>query len=178
MPFILILVGLLLVIAGVNGQEAQLLSLVKADFTGSGSLKNSYGAWVLAIGVLGGLGYIKAIRPIANAFMGLVILVLFLSNRGFFAQFNAAFSSPNASAASSLLSNNSAAGNTSYNGISASPTSTSQQETQSILNLFANPTAATANATSAATQADDAAAASISNYNDLSSTTNYIGISQ
>lgn len=87
MPFILIIIGLMFTIAGVRGQETQLLSLLESDFTGDGSFKGSYLAWIVAIGALGALGYIKKIQPIANAFMGLVIVVLFLSNKGFFTQF-------------------------------------------------------------------------------------------
>lgn len=87
MPFILIFIGLLLTIAGVRGQEKELLSLIKSDMTGDGSFKGSYIAWILAIGAIGSLGYIKQIRPIANAFLVLIIVVLFLSNKGFFTQF-------------------------------------------------------------------------------------------
>jgi predicted lipid-binding transport protein (Tim44 family) len=124
MPFVLIFVGLLLVIAGVRQQEGQLLSLFQADFTGNGSLSGSYFGWLIAIGVLGGLGYIKAIRPLANAFMALVILILFLSNKGFFSQFNQAISqaasTPPASTTSTSTSNTTAStGQSSSNPLSS-----------------------------------------------------------
>jgi hypothetical protein len=105
MPFVLIVVGLMLVVAGVRGQESELLSLIKSDFTGNGSFKGSYFAWVAAIGVLGGLGYIQKIRPIANAFLVLVILILFLSNRGFFSQFNQALQSASSSSSMNQAQN-------------------------------------------------------------------------
>jgi hypothetical protein len=107
MPFVLIVIGLALVVAGVQGNEAQLMQLIKADFAGNGTFKGSYFAWVVAIGVVGGLGYIQKIRPIANAFLVLVILVLFLSNRGFFAQFNNALQTAVSNAGSSSTSSTS-----------------------------------------------------------------------
>jgi hypothetical protein len=41
----------------------------------------------LALFLIGALGYYKPMKPLSNAFLGLVILVLFISNRGFFAKF-------------------------------------------------------------------------------------------
>lgn len=88
MPFALLFVGILLVVSGVRGKQDDLFKLLKSDFTGDGTFSHSFVAWLVAIGVIGGLGYFKAIRPIANAFLVLVILVLFLSNKGFFSQFS------------------------------------------------------------------------------------------
>lgn len=84
MPFVLIAIGAMLAVAGVRGTQAELFDLLKGDFTGT----PNYISWMVAIMVIGALGYINAIRPISNAFLVLVILVLFISNRGFFAQFN------------------------------------------------------------------------------------------
>lgn len=88
MPFALLFVGILLVVSGVRGKQDDLFALLKSDFTGDGTFSHSFVAWLVAIGVIGGLGYFKPIRPIANAFLALVIIVLFLSNKGFFTQFS------------------------------------------------------------------------------------------
>jgi hypothetical protein len=86
MPFALIVAGLLLLVSGVRGTTSQLTTLVKADFTG----KDNFTYWIVAMIVLGSLGYVDKLRPLSNALMGLVILVLFLKNgTGFFTQFEA-----------------------------------------------------------------------------------------
>jgi hypothetical protein len=83
MPFALIIVGIILLIAGVRGQIGNLASLIKSDFTGSGN----YIYWVVAILAVGSIGYVKKLQPISDAFLALVLIVLLLSNKGFFAQF-------------------------------------------------------------------------------------------
>jgi hypothetical protein len=107
MPYLFIIIGLVMVTAAVrntvadfNGQYAGvtnppdgtkadskgLTTLIKRDFTGD----NNFTYWVLSILVIGAVGYIKPLEPVSRAFMLLVIIVLVLSNRGVFAQFNAA----------------------------------------------------------------------------------------
>ena len=94
MPFAFLAAGILLVIVGVRDKQNELFSLLKDDFGGSGSFTQSYIAWLVAILLIGSLGYIKPFRTISNAFLVLVILVLFISNRGFFARFNQALGLP------------------------------------------------------------------------------------
>lgn len=74
MPFALIIVGLFLLISGVKGTQSDLFSLLKGDFTG----QNNFIFWIIAILVIGSLGYIKQIEPLSRGFLLLVILVLFL----------------------------------------------------------------------------------------------------
>jgi hypothetical protein len=83
MPFALLFVGIILLVAGLRGQIGNLTSLIKSDFTGSGN----YFYWILAILVVGSIGYVKKLQPISDAFLTLVMVVLFLSNKGFFSQF-------------------------------------------------------------------------------------------
>jgi hypothetical protein len=83
MPFAFLIVGLVLVISAVRGTSSQLLTLLKGDFTGS----NNFTAWMLAILLVGSLGYIKQIQPLSRAFLVLLVIVLLLSNGGFFAKF-------------------------------------------------------------------------------------------
>jgi hypothetical protein len=90
MPLALILLGVLFLTAAVrgdkcNGQQCSdvLFSTIKDDFTGP----NNFIYWGIALFVIGGAGYYKPLKPLSNAFLGLVILVLFISNRGFFVKF-------------------------------------------------------------------------------------------
>lgn len=82
MPYVLLLFGAVLFVAGVRGKNKELWALVKGDFTGS----NSFLVWIAAIAIVGGAGYIKAIRPLSIAFMTLLLLVLFISNKGVISQ--------------------------------------------------------------------------------------------
>lgn len=83
MPFVLVFIGLLLLVAGVRGTHTQLFGLIKGDFTGSGN----FIYWVVAILAVGAVGYIKPIKPVSDAFLVLILIVMVLSNKGFFNQF-------------------------------------------------------------------------------------------
>lgn len=85
MPLFLIGSGIVLVFVGLNGNAGQLYGLIASDFSGP----NSFVYWMLAIIVLGALGYIKGLENFSKAFLILVLLVLFLDNGGFFQQFQA-----------------------------------------------------------------------------------------
>lgn len=87
MPLFMIFAGVILVIAAIRGKQKDLFDLLKDDFTGSGN----YFVWVIAVGFLVALGYIDKLKPVSNAFLTLVILVIILSNsrdgRNIFASF-------------------------------------------------------------------------------------------
>lgn len=94
MPYLFIIIGLVMVTAAVrntvaddvNTHEKGLTHLLRDDFTG----KNNFVYWVVSILIVGALGYIKPLQPVSRAFMLLIVIVLFISNKGVFAQFNAA----------------------------------------------------------------------------------------
>ena len=86
MPLALILIGLLFLVAAVRDQLSTLLNLIKGDFTGSGN----FVYFVAAIVVIGAIGYSDKLKPLSDAFLFLVILVLIISNRGVFANLQAA----------------------------------------------------------------------------------------
>lgn len=90
MPFTFIIAGLVLVIAGVRGTSDDLVTLVKGDFTGD----NNFVYWVLAILVIGGVGYIPSLKSFSRAFLALVLIVLILAEgkqgNGFFTEFESA----------------------------------------------------------------------------------------
>lgn len=97
MPLAFLAIGAVFLIAGIRGTvedkdgQPGLITLLKSDFTGT----NSFLVWIVALWVLGALGYIPGFKPLANAFLLLVLVVLILANDrqgsgGFFATFNSA----------------------------------------------------------------------------------------
>jgi len=92
-PILFGLFGIILIVSGVRGTVASgnpsLTSLIKDDFTGT----DPFWRWMLAILLIGAVGYIPNLRPISRAFMGLVIVVFLLSNKGLFTQLQGVFSS-------------------------------------------------------------------------------------
>jgi general stress protein CsbA len=87
MPFALLTIGVLLLVAGARGTQDDLFNLVKGDFTGSDK-GQSYVHWIVAIVLIGALGYISALKNLSRAFLILVIVVLFIKNGGVIQKFN------------------------------------------------------------------------------------------
>jgi predicted transporter len=85
MPLAFVIVGILFLVAAVRGKQYsdELLTTVKSDFTGPGN----FFYWGIALFVIGAVGYYKPLRSASNAFLTLVVVVLFFSNRGFFQSF-------------------------------------------------------------------------------------------
>lgn len=78
MPFALLIIGAFLLIAAVRGKTDGpdgLFALVAGDFTGPAS----FVYWMVAILIIGSIGYIPKVKPVTTAFLGLLILVLFLA---------------------------------------------------------------------------------------------------
>lgn len=78
MPFALLIIGAILLISAARGTTdgpTGLFALVKGDFTGPAS----FVYWMVAILVIGSIGYIPKVKPISTAFLGLLIVVLFLA---------------------------------------------------------------------------------------------------
>ena len=76
MPFALLFIGLILLISALRGNHQELFALLKDDFSG----KDNFIYWVMAIVFIVALGNIKAIKPITDAFLWLVILVILLAS--------------------------------------------------------------------------------------------------
>ena len=90
MPFVLIFVGSVLIVAAVRNTHSQLFALIKGDFVGP----NNYIYWLVTILIIGAIGYVPRLKPISDGFLILVILVLFLTKgKGFFDQFQRQISS-------------------------------------------------------------------------------------
>ena len=86
MPFALLVIGVIILISAIRNTHKQLGAQLVKDFTGSGSFL----VWIAAIAIIGMLGYIPKFETPSRAFLGLILLAMFLSNKGFFTQFNAA----------------------------------------------------------------------------------------
>lgn len=83
MPIAFGVAAVILIVAGVRGQTGNLVSLVKADFSG----QPNYFEWIIAIVLVGAVGYIDELKTISRMFMGLLVLSLLWSNKNVFAQF-------------------------------------------------------------------------------------------
>jgi hypothetical protein len=75
--------GSILLIAAVKNTQETLYYLLVGDFTGP----NNFVYWLLAILIIGAIGYVPKLKPLSDGFLILVILVLFLSKGGFWAKF-------------------------------------------------------------------------------------------
>jgi hypothetical protein len=82
MPIVFGFAGILLIVAGVRGQTTQLFSLVKSDFSG----QPNYFEWMMAIFLIGVIGYIKELSTISRMFMILVAAGLLYKNKQVFSQ--------------------------------------------------------------------------------------------
>jgi len=89
MPIFFLLVGIMLIVTAINNKLPQLRDLLAEDFAPSNGAAGFH-VWILALFVAGSLGYIKSFRPVANAFIVLILVGLVLSNGGFFDNFRSA----------------------------------------------------------------------------------------
>jgi hypothetical protein len=85
MALALLIIGALFLSAAIRGKQQLLFDTLKDDFAGS----PNFFTWALALIILSALGKVKAIKPVSDAFLVLVVLILFISNRGFFNKFMA-----------------------------------------------------------------------------------------
>lgn len=147
MPYALVIIGLLMIVTGINDTYRQFGSQVAGDFTGN----KSFIVWIVAIGSVGALGYVKELRSFSHYFMALIVISMVLANKGVFANFQAALkagpATPQANpAATSTTGANSATTSTSGltnplpGGDTNTPTTTGQakfnQYMNAILGLF------------------------------------------
>ena len=76
MPLFLLIVGVIFLVAVIRGNQQDLIDLLKDDFGG----QHNFILWVLAIVIIVALGNFKAIRPISNAFLILIVIVIVIIN--------------------------------------------------------------------------------------------------
>lgn len=94
MPFVLLIVGVLIIVVAIRNTQGQLGQLIVSDFTGPGN----FFYWIAAIFIIGGLGYVDTLKAPSRAMLALVLIALIISNQGFFNSFVAQLSSGSAQA--------------------------------------------------------------------------------
>lgn len=80
MPFALVIIGLILIVSGARNTYQQLGAQLVSDFTGPGN----FTYWLVAIGAVGSIGYVKALRSVSHLFLALVVITMVLKNGGIF----------------------------------------------------------------------------------------------
>lgn len=117
MAFILLIVGIFLVVTAVRDTYTQLFQVVAGDF----SLNQAGGGfvyWVVALFLVGAVGYVKALKPISDGLLLLIIIALLLTKGNpqkgnFFGNLTSALGAPSGSSSvgstvSNLLGNTTA----------------------------------------------------------------------
>lgn len=96
MAFVFLIIGAVILTSGVRGTQDDLFKLVQGDFDPSlqQAGQSSFIPWILAILIIGALGYVKQLRSLSHGFMALVIIAMILKaykvNPNLFQQFNSA----------------------------------------------------------------------------------------
>lgn len=90
MPFALILLGILAFVAAYKNTLPELGALLKGDFSGQGNFMY----WLAAMFIVGGIGYYKPLQNTSKMLMLLILIVMILSDKGFFNQFVTALNAP------------------------------------------------------------------------------------
>lgn len=77
MPVALLVIGAVFVIVAVNGHGREFFSLLKGDFTGP----DNFLFWLVVLFMIGAIGYIDELEPLADGFFVIVILALLLARQ-------------------------------------------------------------------------------------------------
>lgn len=75
MAFSLLAIGLLMLISSVRNTQDEVVALVEGDFTGRGN----FFYWIVALLVVGAVGYIPKAKPVSDGLLVLILLSLFLT---------------------------------------------------------------------------------------------------
>lgn len=96
MPFALIIIGVVMLVAAARNSQTDLFNLVKGDFSGDGN----FVYWLVLLLIVGAVGYIEKLKPLSEAFLILILIVIVLkkgntsgTGGGLFEQFTSALKS-------------------------------------------------------------------------------------
>jgi hypothetical protein len=81
-PFVLVLVGLVLIVTAIRGTQGSLWNLIYGDITGQAGGNKGFVVWLAAIAAIGAVGYYPPLRTPSRLLLGLVVLGIFISNVG------------------------------------------------------------------------------------------------
>lgn len=73
----LLILGEMLLVSGIQGTQDDLFNLLRGDFTGT----NSFIYWLAAIAIVGGVGYIPGMKNFSHAFLVLILIVLIIGEQ-------------------------------------------------------------------------------------------------
>jgi hypothetical protein len=87
MPFALMFIGVIFIVVAARDMESPFLALLKGDFTGAGN----FFYWILALFLVGAIGYIPKAKPVSDALLVAILLALVLAagRRGVFSELTA-----------------------------------------------------------------------------------------
>ena len=107
MPFVLLFAGILLITVAIRNQQTAFVQLLRGDFSGQGNFMY----WVVAVIMIGVIGYIPKAKPVADLFLVLLLIVLVLyrgnpnsATGGVFSQLTKALGATNTAAQNTSLS--------------------------------------------------------------------------
>ena len=81
MPLAIILIAMIFIVTGFKGTTGDLFTQIRGDAA-------QIAIPFIAIILIGAVGYIPGLKKISDGFLALVLVGMFLSNKGFFAKFN------------------------------------------------------------------------------------------
>lgn len=87
MAYVLLFLGVLLVITGVRDTYSALGAQLLKDFSGSGSFLY----WIVAIMLIGAIGYYAPAQKFSRTFLALLLIVFVVAQKGLWAQLQATF---------------------------------------------------------------------------------------
>jgi len=103
MPFVLIIIGIMLVVTAIKDTQSQFGELLVGDFTGQGN----FFFFATPVLLIGFVGYIPAFRTFSRVFLALMIVAIIFANKTFFSLFQSGLVQGSAQAPSSGSGGNS-----------------------------------------------------------------------
>lgn len=156
MPFVILAIGAVFLVAGIRGTESDytvngvqysgLFTLIKGDFSGQANFLY----WFAAIFIIGSAGYVPKFKKVSDAFIVLIIVSMFVAKStngttgGFFTKFLSALTTPATAAPTATVNTASAVTgsavgdtvNTYSNTVTATPGQSASQAWANTLQNF------------------------------------------
>lgn len=85
MPLFFAVLGAAFLIAALRNKQGDLLTLIEGEFKGTSGGTN-FAVWALALLLVGGIGYVRQLKPISNGLLALLFIGIVLSNQGLIAK--------------------------------------------------------------------------------------------